>query len=154
MNMEKIIKPSFVIIGKEGSTNDGDGFIKALWKDASEHFNEVETLAKRDMNGNLEGFWGAMSDFSHSFKPWDNNFKCGLYLAGVECKEDAVPPLGWTKWEIPGFEYFRIQGVGHEIFTQGLSWLKNNGYSLAGAVHDFTDPTTKKNYQYYPIRKL
>ena len=150
--MEKIIKPGFVVIGKEGSTNDGKGFIKALWQDASAHFNEVEPLAKRDNNGNIQGFWGGMSDFSHSFKPWDN-FERGLYLAGVECNEDAVPPPGWTRWDIPGFEYFRIEG-GPELFAQGLSWLKNNGYSLVGAVHDFTDPKTKKNYQYYPIRKL
>ena len=95
---------------------------------------------------------GATSDFSHSFKPWDN-FERGLYLAELECNEDTVPPPGCTKWEVPGFEYFRLEG-GNEVFGQGLSWLKNNGYSLAGAVLDFTDPKTKKNYQYYPIRKL
>ncbi len=25
---------------------------------------------------------------------------------------------------------------------------------LAGAVHDFTDPKTGKNYMFFPIRKL
>ena len=31
MNIEKITKAAFVVIGKEGSTNDGEGFIGRLW---------------------------------------------------------------------------------------------------------------------------
>lgn len=45
--MQKIIKESFVVIGKEGSTNDGKGFIKKLWDNANSHFNEVAHLAKK-----------------------------------------------------------------------------------------------------------
>lgn len=45
-------------------------------------------MAKIDSDGNLVGIWGAMSDFTHSFRPWED-FSKGLYLAGVECTEDA-----------------------------------------------------------------
>lgn len=45
--MQKIIKEAFVVIGKEGSTLDGAGFIQKLWHDANSHFSEVEHLAKR-----------------------------------------------------------------------------------------------------------
>lgn len=31
--MAKVIKEKFVVIGKEGSTSDGDGFIQKLWED-------------------------------------------------------------------------------------------------------------------------
>ena len=31
--MVKVIKKSFVVIGKEGSTLDGEGFIQKLWDD-------------------------------------------------------------------------------------------------------------------------
>ena len=31
MNVKKCFKPSFTVIGKEGSTNDGSGFIQRLW---------------------------------------------------------------------------------------------------------------------------
>ena len=55
--------------------------------------------------GNLLGIWGAMSDFSLSFMPWEDNFTQGLYLAAVECIDNAEAPEGWTKWRIPGFEY-------------------------------------------------
>ena len=107
--MENIIKKAFVVIGKEGSTLDGEGFIQKLWDDANGHFDEVAHLAKRDENGNLVGIWGAMSDLSHSFQPWEDGFSRGLYLAGVECVDNAEAPDGWTKWVIPGYEYLVVE---------------------------------------------
>lgn len=64
MIIEKCKKESFVVIGKEGSTSDGEEFIQKLWDDANSHFGEIQHLAKKDENGNLVGIWGAMSDFS------------------------------------------------------------------------------------------
>ena len=58
MKIEKICKDSFVVIGKEGSTLDGDGFIQRLWQDANAHFDEIADLAKRDESGDLVGIWG------------------------------------------------------------------------------------------------
>ncbi len=84
MNVNKCIKESFTVIGKEGSTRDGEGFIRRLWEDANSHFAEVQHLAKKDESGGLAGIWGAMSDFSRSFRPWEEGFTKGLYLAGVE----------------------------------------------------------------------
>jgi hypothetical protein len=63
----------------------------------------VQHLAKKEEDGTISGIWGAMSDFSHSFNPWED-FSKGLYLAGIECREDAEAPNGWTKWIIPGYE--------------------------------------------------
>ena len=42
--MDKVIKEEFVVIGKEGSTLDGEGFIQKLWNDANSHFSEVAHL--------------------------------------------------------------------------------------------------------------
>ena len=103
--MVKVIKEKFVVIGKEGSTSDGDGFIQKLWDDADSHFSEIAHLAKRDAKGSIVGIWGAMSDSSRSFKPWEDGFRKGLYLAGVECDDHAEAPDGWTKWIVPGYEY-------------------------------------------------
>lgn len=103
--MVKVIKEEFAVIGKEGSTSDGEGFIQKLWDDANGHFSEVAHLAKRDSNGGIVGIWGAMSDISRSFKPWEDGFSKGLYLAGVECVDHAEAPDGWTKWTIPSYEY-------------------------------------------------
>ena len=154
MKIEKCIKESFVVIGKEGSTTDGPGFIQKLWADANAHFSEVQHLAKRDDNGNPVGFWGAMSDLSHAFHPWENDFSTGLYLAGVECADDADPPEGWTKWIIPGYEYVCVEHENENTFSDALRYLAENNTVLAGAVHEFTRPSDGKNCMYFPIRKL
>ena len=154
MNIQICIKESFTVIGKEGSTKDGAGFIQRLWEDANGHFGEVAKLAKKDEEGNLLGIWGAMSDFSHSFLPWEEGFSQGLYLAGVECEDTAEVPEGWTKWTIPGYEYVYVECEGGDTFPQALNYLAENKLTLVGAVHDFTCPETGKNYMFFPIRKL
>lgn len=154
MKIEKRMKASFSIIGKEGSTMDGQGFIQKLWEEANSHFNEVQLLAKKDENDNLIGIWGAMSDCSHSFKPWEENFSKGLYLAGVECVDDAEPPEGWTKWTIPGYEYLCSEVESATAFSDVLEYMNRNDITLVGAVHDFTCPSSGKNYMYFPIRVI
>lgn len=78
-----------------------EGFIQRLWNKANGHFAEIKHLAKRAEDGSLVGIWGAMSDRTHSYLPWEDNFSEGLYLAGIECEDEAEAPLGWTKWTIP-----------------------------------------------------
>jgi len=150
--MERIIKPAFTVIGKEGSTRDGEGFIQRLWAEANGHFGEIAHLAKME-NGKLAGVWGAMSDFSRSSQPWEDGFTHGLYLAGAECVDGAEPPAGWVKWVIPGYEYIRVES-GPAAFPDTLAYLAQSGLALAGAVHDFTDPATGQGYMCFPIRKL
>lgn len=153
MNIERCEKKSFVVIGKEGSTLDGAGFIQKLWDNANSHFTEVQHLAKKDKNGNIVGIWGAMSDFSRSFDPWED-FDKGLYLAGVECNDNAEAPDGWTKWVIPGYEYIYAECENEDTFSNTIKYLEDNNIPLTGAVHDFTCPQTGKNYMFFPIRKL
>ena len=154
MKLESCIKESFSVIGKEGSTEDGAGFVQKLWADANSHFAEVAHLAKRDENGNLAGIWGAMTDFSRTFLPWEDGFRKGLYLAGVECWDDTEPPEGWVKWVIPGFEYICVECVHDTVFPEMIAYLQENNIPLSGAVHDFTCPQTGRNYMFFPIKKL
>ena len=154
MKIEKFIKETFVVIGKEGSTMDGQGFIQKLWSDANSHFSEVHPLAKKDENGNLVGVWGAMSDYSHSYKPWEDSFSKGSYLAGVECVDDAEAPEGWTKWTIPGHEYLCAEVESGSTFSDVLDYMNTNSIALVGAVHDFTCPLNGKNYMLFPIRTI
>ena len=156
-DMEWITKPAFTVIGKMGSAPENSGenhdWIAALWADANAHFHEIAHLAKRNPDGTLCGIWGAMSDFSMSFMPWEDNFTRGLYLAGAECRDDAAAPDGWTKWVIPGHTYLRVPCGADAIFEKTLVYIRENGYVLAGAVHDFTDPATGTNYMYFPIER-
>ncbi|MBR2287631.1 MAG: GyrI-like domain-containing protein [Clostridia bacterium] len=152
MGVSRVVKQTFTVIGIEGSTKDGNGFIEKLWNEANARFEEIKDLCKRDEDGAFVGFWGAMSDFSHSFKPWEG-FSQGLYLAGAECVDNAEAPSGWTKWVVPSFEYLRFDGQVY-AFEQAMKYVRDNGFSLAGAVHDFTDPHTGRGYLYVPIKRL
>lgn len=154
MKIENKIKRSFSVIGKEGTTYDGQNFIKKLWEEANEHFNEISDLAKKNEDGKLIGIWGAMSDLSRSYQPWENNFTEGLYLAGVECYDEAKAPSGWTKWTIPSYEYLVVECDEGDTFSKMIHYLKQNDLHLVGAVHDYTDPSTKKNYMFFPIKKV
>jgi len=154
MNIEKITKKSFAVIGKEGTTEDGPGFVRQLWTEANSHFEEVAHLAKKDEQGNLVGIWGAMTDFSRSFQPWEEGFSKGLYLAGIECGDDAEAPKGWTKWVIPGFEYLRAECDRDTLFPEMIAYLQAQNLPLAGAVQDFTYPESGKNYMLFPVKKL
>ena len=94
-----------------------------------------------------------MSDFSHSFNPWED-FSKGLYLAGVECYDSAEAPSGWTKWTVPGYEYICVEREDDDTFSRAIKYLNDKAIPLVGAVHDFTFPQTGKNYMLFPIRKL
>lgn len=125
-----------------------------LWADANAHFSEIQALARKDENGTLTESWGAMSDFSRSFKPWEDDFSRGLYLAGVECGEDAQPPQGWMKWTVPPYTYLCAEVEGENTFADVLAYMQENNMTLAGAVHDFTCSSSGKNFMYFPIKSV
>lgn len=154
MEINKCIKDSFSVIGKQGSTNDGKEFIQNLWTDANAHFHEVTDLAKRNEQGNLVGIWGAMSDLTHSFRPWEDNFTKGLYLAGVEVNDDAEAPIGWIKWTIPSYEYLYVKNESFDTFVDVITYLEEHEINLVGAVHDFTCPESGQQYMFFPIRRV
>lgn len=154
MRYETMTKHSFSLLGKEGSTRDGDGFVQRLWQAASAGFPEIASLAMRSEQGGYAGFWGAMSDFTRSFYPWEQDFSQGWYLAGVECCGDAVPPQGWTRWDIPGFVYLMVDGREARAFQVGLDSLREAGLPLAGAVQEFTDPESGITWLLFPYQRL
>ena len=94
-----------------------------------------------------------MSDGSHTFNAWEDGFSKGLYLAGVECVDNAEAPAGWTKWIIPGYEYIVVENH-NGAFEDTIKQMNEEGISLVGAVHDYTDPATGKGYMYFPIREI
>lgn len=154
MEIMQCEKQAFAVIGKEGSTDDGAGFIGRLWNEANGHFTEVEALAKKDSTGCLAGIWGAMSDMARSNQPWEENFTKGLYLAGVECELEQEAPEGWTKWVIPAYKYLYVKCSENDVFQQMLDYLYQHNIPLAGAVLDFVCPKTGENYMFFPVKRL
>ena len=51
MTIQKCTLPSFSVIGKAGSTEDGPGFVQRLWQEANAHYAEVSHFAKTDESG-------------------------------------------------------------------------------------------------------
>lgn len=155
MEIKRCIKESFSVIGKEGSTKDGNDFIRKLWEEANRHFDEIAPLAKREKDGAVSGIWGAMSDFSRSFQPWEDQYSQGLYLAGAEAADDAEAPEGWVKWTIPGYEYLYVKNTGENLFSEVIAYMKEEGLELAGAVQEFNCPKEQRQeYLCFPIRRL
>ncbi len=152
--LRRVILPAVTVIGREGATWEEPNVVSRLWQEANSRFGEIEALVKRDEQGHLTGIWGAMSDRSGSFAPWENDFTQGLYLAGAACEDDAQPPEGWTKWVLPASEYVCYPNMGADAFARGLALMQEEGLTLCGAAQDFTDPATGENYIYYPIRRL
>lgn len=73
MDVKMVEKQSFAVIWKEGQgfSNEGFSWIPALWKEATNSFEEIQHLVKYDVNGNKVGFWGAMSDIEDKFEKWE-----------------------------------------------------------------------------------
>ena len=152
MELEKITIDAFSVIGRLGSTNDGQGFIRRLWKDADMNFIQAREFAKKKEDGSLVGLWGLMSDFSMSFNPWEDNFSKGYYLAGFECLEDAIAPVGWTRWDVPKMTYFKVKNEDAK-FSEVIEYFKENNIEMVAAAFDYTDTSDMKNYTLYPIER-
>ena len=134
--------------------NTNKDWIQRLWKDFNEHSVEISQLALRDEQGNLAGFWGAMTNFDRTFQPWGNHLTEGYYLAGVQVPIETEAPEGWTKWIIPAFDYLYVPvgGRSSEVLRMGLDEIKKQGPTLAGAIQNFT--VRRKNsemFLFFPV---
>ena len=146
MILRRELLPAFAVIGLEGSTWEGEGFLARLWERANARFGEVAPLVC-----GAPRTWGLMTGPGRDFAPWEENFTRGFYLAGVEVPMDAQPPEGWTKWISPAYEYAVCPMDGPDSFSQALSDLAQAGLSLVGAAYDHNE--NGRSLIYLPIRR-
>ena len=66
----------------------------------------------------------------------------------------AQPPEGWTKWNIPGYEYLCAKVETENTFSEVLDYMQKNQIPLVGAIQDFSCPKSGKDYMLFPIRRL
>lgn len=144
--------PVFAVIGVEASSEDGAGFVARAWDTANARFSEVAHMALADENG-APRIWGLMSDMSRSFRPWEDNFTKGLYIAGIEVAPEAQPPAGWTKWVSPAYRYAVFPMTDSDSFARALEALTESGLALAGAAYDRIVPG-KGTFIYMPVAIL
>lgn len=158
MDIKIVDLPEIAIIGKEGFCTEEENIVQYLWKQANENFGEVLELGMKEKDGSFVGFWGAMSDETMSFMPWTNGFSRGYYLAGIEVYKEAEAPKGWKKWILPARQYLVMEVEAErymEIFKDGLTkQIPSIKKKLSGAVCDYTEPSTGKNFLFFPIEDL
>lgn len=152
MKYQRVSLPAFRVIGIAGSTDDGADFIRRLWDEANARFGEIAAHALTDENG-APRVWGLMSDMAMDFRPWEDGFTRGRYLAGVEASQDAPVPEGWEAWTSPAYEYVTAPQDGPEAFAAALGYLAENGLELVGAAYDRPVPGNG-GFIYLPVRKL
>lgn len=145
--------PAFSVLGREGSTQEGAGFIERLWQEANAQYAEIAPHVLCAENGAPLRLWGLMSDMGRSLRPWEDDFSRGLYLAGAECAPDAPVPEGWTKWDVPAFSMalVPVRGEPAEAFRQGLAFLAQEGLSMAAAAFDLTLPAEGRSFVCFPV---
>ena len=157
MEIQLISRDSFTVIGKEGQgpAAESQQWIPPLWQEANARFHEIAHLVKFNEANSAPYIWGAMSDIAGTFKPWDGQ---GKYLAGCEASMGAIAPEGWTVWTIPAFTYEVAectQSRYGDTFRYVLKeYFPENGYTLAGAVHEHYPQPGNTDFValYFPIR--
>ena len=149
--------PQTAVIGKAGLCTKEHNIAAELWQQASCSFHEVAGLGLKKADGSYAGFWGAMSDESMRFLPWEEDYTRGMYLAGTEVPLDAEAPDGWTKWILPARKYLVIDvcpDTYSAVFRDTLQQvIPGMGLCLCGAVCDYTEPSTGQSRLYFPVEE-
>ena len=137
MEIKRVRKDEFTVIGKLGTTAEGENFVNALWKKANEGFEEISSLVKRDAQGVPVGFWGLRSSLDTPLDEWKDGE--GSYLAGLEVKDGSMAPMGWTKWVVPESLYLSVcvDGSIEAAVREVEKYIKKNQLILKGAYHEY-----------------
>ena len=153
MTIKKAHKKAFTVIGKKGSTADGLGFVGELWKKANGSMEEILPLIKRDKEGMPVGCWGIRSNMAGDLGEWENDE--GMYLAGVEVKDDALAPFGWTKWTIPASNYVSVfvEGRKADAVKEAKAYIEKAGLDVTGAYHEYMNPILPGQvFLFFPVK--
>ncbi|MCC8180143.1 MAG: GyrI-like domain-containing protein [Planctomycetes bacterium] len=153
--------PSFYVIGKlgQGTAENSKDWIPPLWQAASGNFREAAPQIKFTPSGAPAGVWAIMSDMAETFQPWQPE-EGGKYLAGFEAQDDAPPPPGWSKWQVPSFRYLIAATTIADYQSTMEQVLQHEfparNYTLAGAIHEhYPDPDNPASIElYFPIERM
>lgn len=148
MDITRRIFPACTVIGREGSTEEGEGFVQRLWAEANAHFEEIRTLAVQPLV-----LYGAMSDPARTLASWTDGFTRGLYLAGAQVQPGSAAPDGWTRWELPTMECL-CTPQRPDAIPNMLAHLKAENLTLAAAIQERTETADGVEMLCFPIRLL
>ena len=147
----------FAVIGLVGTSDEGPGYVDALWQRMNRYGKSIMHLAKKDDDGEIMGAWGLMNDDSLSFLPPDERkSKKVVYLAGIETDVDAKPPKGYTKWLVPAFDYVYAPVSGGKdkaaVIREVMAYLDTHDLTFAACPFDFMPPGGGDMYLFFPVK--
>ena len=154
MNIRRVFKDAFAVIGKagQGPAQDAYQWVAPLWEDANAHYAEIAGIILKGADGAPSGMWGAMNDFGETNGRWGDDG--GRYMAGCEADVGAEAPEGWTKWIIPAQTYIvadcRMDYSYGEVFDK----ITNDpDITIIAAVHErYPDPGDPGAVElYFPV---
>lgn len=152
---EKITLPEIAVIGKAGLCTMDNNIVSDLWAQATAGFDEIAPVGMKEADGSFAGFWGVMSDVSMAFRPWEDGYTRGMYLAGIEVYKDTPVPEGWEKWVMPARTYLVADVTGETygaVFSEVINEvIPSMNLQLSGAVCDYTKPATGQNKLFFPV---
>ncbi len=154
MVIRRCRKDAFTVIGKQGSTRDGEDFVNGLWKKANEGMAEIDSLVKRDVRGLPVGFWGVRSSLTVPLEEWENGE--GLYTAGLEVKDGSFAPMGWTKWELPASSYVSVEVENsiEKAVEAVKKYTEENGLIIKSAYYEYMNVLMPgKLILFFPVKE-
>lgn len=140
MNVRKVSKDKFRLIGMEGRGMAEEGFkwVPLIWKKVMPRIEEIKSLEKLDEKGESKGIWGAMTDIKQMYQPWE---KEGRYLVGKEVHMNVEPKDDWICWDIPGFKYLVVtlnqEDYGTVLKEMLKVYMPKHQYKLVGAIQEY-----------------
>lgn len=147
---------SFAVVGLVGTSDEGPGYVDALWQKMNRYGKSIMHLAKKDENGEIMGAWGLMNDASLGFlPPEERKSKKVVYLAGIETDTDAKAPKGYTKWIVPAFDYVYapVHGDKTSLIREVMAYLDAHDLTFAACPFDFMPPEGGMMYMFFPVKK-
>ena len=101
--MFRVKKEAFAVIGKEGSTAEGEGFIQKLWQEAQRPFRGDRPPGEAGPGRGAGGHLGGPSTdfFPLPSGPGRTAFARACTWRGWSAPTRRRRAAGWTKWTIP-----------------------------------------------------
>lgn len=107
--MVKVIKEAFVVIGKEGSTSDGEGFIQKLW----------------NMQMVISVKWHIWQRKTQTGVLWEYGVPCLIFPIHLNHgKMVSVKACIWQEWNVWIKQKHRMDGPNGQYRVMSISLLK------------------------------
>lgn len=142
----------FCVIGLVTETGNGSN---GLWTKMNQMGKQLMPLAKRDDDGDIMGAWGLTTEDDLSFRLSEKEEPRLLYMAGLEVKDTARAPKGFTKWVVPGSDYIYgvIENSRKETLNALLQYAEAKDIEITGYPQEFMPPNSNGTmYLFLPVK--